>query len=381
MYLPHISGVTNHMRLYKRYFEARGHEVFLFTFGATDFADDEPNIVRSPALAWGNTGWNLGLNYNKRTRNLIPSLDIAHVHHPFQSGRLAAPQLKKHGIPIVFTNHSRYDLSADAYARAVPRALRHRVINSIFHQFTKDCALIVAPSNYTANWLNSTKNGLPVRVIHNGIETAGDFTNEENTAECVLRTPTPTRADFGFRDDDFVLCSVGRVAPEKNFFSMLDEFLRAANHNPQLRLLVIGDGPDLNKARAIAKASQHASSIVFAGQIPYEELPAIETFSDAFLTASLIESFGLAVVEALTAGLPVVAIKAAGIAENVTPGVSGLLADTNEPGALVTEILTLADDKHLRNKLSEGARQEAQRFALKYTAGTLLSCYEELLGV
>ena len=86
MYLPHVSGVTNHIRLYKRYYESLGHEVFLITFGSTQHDDDESNIVRNPGVPWGNTGWNYGPAFNKETRELIPTLDIVHTHHPFQSG-------------------------------------------------------------------------------------------------------------------------------------------------------------------------------------------------------------------------------------------------------------------------------------------------------
>jgi 1,2-diacylglycerol 3-alpha-glucosyltransferase len=124
MYKPHISGVTNCIDLLKKQFESLGHEVWVFTFGNLDYEDTEPNVVRSPALAWGDTGWQAGLRLSGEAREIIPTLDIAHVHHPFLSGRVALKQCKPHGIPVVSTNHTRYDLYSDSYAAYVPRSIR-----------------------------------------------------------------------------------------------------------------------------------------------------------------------------------------------------------------------------------------------------------------
>ena len=52
MYLPHVSGVTNHISLYKRRWEALGHEVFVFTFGDLDYTDHEPNVIRTHGMPW-----------------------------------------------------------------------------------------------------------------------------------------------------------------------------------------------------------------------------------------------------------------------------------------------------------------------------------------
>ena len=123
VYKPHISGITNYIVLTKKILEDNGHDVFVFTFGDEDFEDDEPNIYRSPGLPLLDTGYYLSINYNKPARRILRTMDVAHVHHPFVSGNLALRFCKPRGIPIIFTNHTRYDLYAKSYLPGVPNVI------------------------------------------------------------------------------------------------------------------------------------------------------------------------------------------------------------------------------------------------------------------
>ena len=76
MYLPHVSGVTNHIRLYKRHFEGLGHEVFVFTFGDLEYTDTEPNVIRSPGMPWGETGWRFAFALSAQARAVAETLAV-----------------------------------------------------------------------------------------------------------------------------------------------------------------------------------------------------------------------------------------------------------------------------------------------------------------
>jgi hypothetical protein len=89
--------------------------VYVFTFGDEGYQDEESNVIRSSGLPLANTGFTINLRFGKEAQDLMRQLDIAHVHHPFISGTLALRFFPKKGIPIVFTNHTRYDLYARAY--------------------------------------------------------------------------------------------------------------------------------------------------------------------------------------------------------------------------------------------------------------------------
>jgi hypothetical protein len=84
-YKPYVSGVTNYVALNKRALENAGHEVYVFTFGDPDYQDDEPRILRSPALPLADTGFYLSLRHKTKHRKLLQTMDVVHVHHPFLS--------------------------------------------------------------------------------------------------------------------------------------------------------------------------------------------------------------------------------------------------------------------------------------------------------
>ena len=110
VYKPHISGITNYISLNKRFLEKEGHQVFIFTFSDEDYQDDESNVIRSPGLPLLDTGYFFNINYRREARALLRTMDVVHVHHPFLSGSLALRYCRPRGTPIVFTNHTRYDL-------------------------------------------------------------------------------------------------------------------------------------------------------------------------------------------------------------------------------------------------------------------------------
>lgn len=370
MYVPHISGVTNHIALYKAHFEHLGHEVFVLTFGDADYADAEPNVVRSSGLPWGSTGWRVSAGYSRDARDVIATLDVAHVHHPFQSGRLAAPLARKANIPLVFTNHARYDLYSDAYAAFVPRAARYAYVRRALLTLAHQCDLVVAPSTSIATWLVEFTGFGEACVIPNGIDVWA-FAHPSD--------PIP-RAELGFAEDDFVFCHAGRLSAEKRFEQLAEEFTAAARQSPTARLLVIGDGPDRTAAKRMLDAAGVADRVRCVGMVPYAQVPCYETAADAFVTASVSEVHPLVVMEAMSAGLPVVAISSPGIVDTVEDDVSGLLAADASPGGLATLMARLGGDAALRARLSAGARTAAQAYTLERTADVLLGAYEELVA-
>lgn len=368
MYLPHISGVTNHIALYKRHFEDLGHEVYVFTFGDLDYADTEPNVVRSGGLPWGKTGWRAAVAFSSEARRLIPTLDVAHVHHPFQSGPLALSACRRHGIPVVFTNHTRYELYSDSYASFVPRALRYWFIRRVLHRFCSAVDLVIAPAASIAQWLDEFADFKDAVVVPNGI----DIERFANPAE------RRTRAEFGFGDDDVVLVYAGRLGPEKNTEWLASEFAAAATQEPRLRLLVVGDGPSAAGARAVLEAASVAGQAHFTGLVDYERVPGHEAVADAFVTGSVTEVHPLVVLEAMAAGLPVIAVASPGIADTVRDGESGLLAPQVTDGALAERMLALARDPELRRRLRAGALAAAEAYSFAHTADVVLAHYERL---
>ena len=145
-YKPHVSGITNYIDLNKRYLERAGHDVFVFTFGDLDYRDDEPRVIRSPGLPLQNTGYYLSFRYKREAKRLLQSMDILHAHHPFLSGRLALRYARPLQIPVVFTNHTRYDLYAQAYMPLMPEEISDGLLRAYMPNFCEAVDLVFSPS-------------------------------------------------------------------------------------------------------------------------------------------------------------------------------------------------------------------------------------------
>lgn len=202
-YKPYVSGVTNYVDLNKRALEREGHEIYVFTFG-DEYQDDEPRVFRSPGLPLADTGFYLSLRYKTKHKKLLQTMDVVHVHHPFLSGRLALNYCRSERIPVVFTNHSRYDLLAQAYVPLMSDEVSHSLLQAYLPDFCDAVDLVISPSTGMAKILRELDVKSPIEVIPNGV----DLRNFHQAK------PFP-RSRFGFTDQDILLVYAGRIAPKK----------------------------------------------------------------------------------------------------------------------------------------------------------------------
>ena len=368
MYKPHLSGVTNYISLYKRHFEELGHEVWVFTFGHTEYADDEPRVVRSPAIPWGDTGWQMGLVLTSEAKRAIPTLDVAHVHHPFVSGRVALEYCRPAGIPIVFTNHTRYDLYSDTYAWFMPKTMRYAYIRRYLKEFASDVDLVIAPSPGLKQWLSEfgvTDESVP---LSNCVDTEP------------FRNPAAPRSreEFGFPPDSVVFCYLGRVSAEKNMGLLTRAFIRAAGEVPTARLLVLGEGTVLAETRKSFKEAGLVDRVHFAGLTPYAEVPDYLAAADVFVTASVSETHPLVIMEAFAAGLPAIGVRSPGVSDIVDDGVTGFLTP-EDAGAFAARMTEIATDRALRERLAAVASTTAARYDVRIMAEELMAHYKRLI--
>jgi len=370
MYLPHVSGVTNHIRLYKAELERQGHEVTVFTFGNRDYPDTEAGVIRSPAIPYGKTGWNVPLGLSHEAATAMGRLDIAHAHHPFASC-LAALRCAAHSeTPVVFTNHTRYDLYSDTYAGWIPAAVRHGSIKRYLTWLNGRVSLTISPSAHVAEWLAECG----VRA-----EKLIAFPNAIDTRTFGHPAAVASRSELGLADNAFIVCYVGRLAHEKNVRLLVDAFSLAAARDDRLALVLVGDGPARAECEQAVAAAGLQGRVRFLGLTPYEDVPGILHACDVFATASVSEMYPLVVVEACAAGLPVLGIESPGVSEIVTPGISGLMCgeDSRE---FAEQIGRVAADPKLMERLCVGAADVARAHAIGTSTARLLGVYEGLIA-
>jgi 1,2-diacylglycerol 3-alpha-glucosyltransferase len=367
MYKPHVSGITNYISLNKSHLEAAGHQVFVFTFGDVGYKDDEENVIRSPGIPIQDTGYYLNYRYSRYAKHLLQTMDVVHTHHPFVSGRLALRYCRPMRIPIVFTNHTRYDLYAQAYLPLLPEEISATFLQSYMPNFCRAVDLVISPSAGMAKVLRQLGVDSSIEVIPNGVDLQR---YQESCSDC--------RAEFGFDRQDIILVYSGRLAAEKNLDFLLQAFLGVADAVPAVHLLIIGGGPQEESLRQLASQSAVPARIHFTGMLPYEDLPRLLSMCDLFITSSLTEVHPLSVIEAMASGLPALGIHSVGVGDTIENGVTGFL--TRDDMASFTARMThLCLEKDLRRKMGAAARAAARKYAIQHTTKIILDQYERLV--
>jgi 1,2-diacylglycerol 3-alpha-glucosyltransferase len=370
LYKPHVSGITNYISLNKQHLEKLGHTVYIFTFGDENHQDDETNVIRSPGVPLSDTGFYLSLSYNRQARRLVTSMDVVHVHHPFLSGSLALRYCRPRGIPIVFTNHTRYDLYAQAYLPVLPGVIGDTALQAYLPIFCRSCDLVIAPSPGMRQVLERFGVTSPIDVVPNGV----DFTPLRQEIEPI------ERSKLGFSADDVVLIYVGRLGPEKNLSFLLRSFIGTANAYENTRLILVGDGPERGNLEDLVAAKGASDRVCFTGMVPYEEVYRYLVMADAFVTASVTEVHPLSVIEAMGCGLPVLGIQSPGVGDIVEDGVTGYIVPEEDLAAYTAKMVRLVVDHSTRREMSSNTRQAAQAYDIESTTAMMLERYKRVVS-
>ena len=371
-YLPVVNGVVRSVQFFRKALSDLGHNVFVFA-QEDDYEDQEPFIFRYPSL-WLPPPVDIptALPVSSFVDQLIPrlKLDVMHTHHPFLLGQAAAGKAHEHNLPLVFTFHTQYQ----EYTHYVPFSqeqvqefLRNRVMNWM-REFMRKCQHIIIPSESMRSVLVE-KYGLVDRytVIPTGVDT-GPFKKADGSA---------LRAEWGWEGDKIIV-SAGRLAEEKNWTTLLQAFALAQKKRTRLRLVLVGDGPQAESLRQLAGELGVADRVLFAGKVPFDRVPAYLKAADLFAFASVTETQGLVTLEAMAAGLPVVAVDGSGTRDILENGAQGFLVD-NEPNDLAKGILKVFKSPSLMGDLRAAALKKSRAYDSKRLARKLLKVYEQAI--
>lgn len=367
-YKPYVSGITTYIDLNKRALEAAGHEVYVFTFGDLDHQDEEDRVIRSPGLPLADTGFYLSLRYNTAARRLLQTMDVVHVHHPFLSGRLALRYCRRKQIPVIFTNHTRYDLYAQARLPKMPEEVSLGLLQAYMPDFCEAVNLVISPSEGMKRILREFKVESHIEVVPNGADLK-PFHNAKPLS----------RAELGFTQNDIILVYAGRIAPEKNMEFLLKAFAGVASAIPNVYLLIVGGGQKEHEddLKRVAGELRIEDRVRFTGMVSKDRLPSYLALGDIFVTASVTEVHPFSVIEAMATGLPTVGIHSPGVSDSITDGVSGLLS-TEDLAAYTAKLTYLCLNKDLQKRFGAAAREASEQFSIERTTKLMLGHYSRL---
>ena len=350
-YEPIVNGVSVSVATLRDGLRARGHEVVIFAPRFPGHEDGE-GVVRLPSrISRFAKGYPIPIPYAPKARRAFLALqpDIVHTQTPFFLGVLGLRWARQAGVPIVSTNHTLYTQYAH-YLPFVPRVVTRAVLVRLMRWYYGRCDAVVVPSRSAEQTLRQYGIKTRMEIIKSGV--AADLTDEREAVRRAFQVPS----------DSFLFLYVGRIAREKNIGLLLRAFKRIREKHPQARLMVVGSGPYEPASRRLCRMLGIEDSVVFAGMLSRADVAQVYSAADAFVFPSLTETQGLVVCEALTAGLPCVAVRAAATPEVLEDGIDGFLTDNSVEG-FAECAARLISDPGLRERMSRGALRSASKFS------------------
>lgn len=366
-YKPYVSGVTHCITLWKRVLEQWGHEVYVVAFGTPSYDPGEAHVVYSPGIALPN-GFYLGTRFSPRAQTLLKSMDVVHLNHPFLTGPLVARMLSGRQVPLVFTNHTRYDLYFRYYLPFIPNRLQNSLLRKALASFYQKVNRVIFPSRSVQEMLSNLALDTQGVIIPNGIEVERLRLGQKERC--------PLYAQLSGKK---VILSLGRLTAEKNPHFLLHTFLNHLERFPDACLVFAGDGKERKHLERMVIARQAEDRVIFVGNVPYDGVPDYLALADVFVTASLSEVHPLTLMEAQAAGVPVVAVHAPGVAEIVADGRTGFLTPLDEE-IFAEKLAFLCQDKDMRAEFSQQAMAHSEAFRIEYTVQRMLEEYKRVLG-
>lgn len=289
-------------------------------------------------------------------------IDLLHAHQytPFFYSMMARFVAKK--APVLFTEHGRH---FPDYPR------RKRMLVNRLLLGRRDRVVGVGQAVRQALIANE---GIPARrvsVIYNGID-ARAFSNNAGERASV-------RQKMGVGPNDFLIVQVARLDYLKDHATAIRALARVKAKNAATRLVLIGEGPERDKIEAEMHRLDLAEHVRFLGL--RQDVARCLSAADLFLLTSISEGIPLTVIEAMSAGLPVVATRVGGVPEVVEEGRTGMLADAGDDADLADCILRLAGDVDRRRSMGERGAERARRlFSQSRMHADYSELYREMLN-
>ncbi|HEX2719194.1 MAG TPA: glycosyltransferase family 1 protein [Gemmatimonadaceae bacterium] len=287
--------------------------------------------------------------------------DVVHCETEFMIGRLGQVAARRAGIAMTTSYHTDFSRYTEAYG--VPRL--RSAVSSYIARFHGRARRTFTPSEPARQDLLAL--GLrDVEVWGRGVDA---------TVFSPARRSPAMREGFGI-GDAFTFVHVGRLAAEKGVDTILDAFRIAREALPRdsIRLIIAGAGPAEQELRT--RAPQGVSFVGFLDR--RDVLPPLYASADAFLFASLTETLGLVILEAMASGLPVIATPAGGVADHLRHGVNGLAFPPRDAAAMAQAMVQVVLDRPLAIRLSAGAVSTARALSWDAELDRLDRSYREI---
>lgn len=371
VYFPRINGVSTAIQTYREALSARGIEVSLV---APDYGngcrepwisrvaarpvprDPEDRLMRRSAL------------HSAVEAAVARGCDLIHVQTPFLAHYASHGAARRAGIPVIATYHTLFEEYLQHYAPFIPSGWLRGLARRFSRSQCNALNAVIVPSQAIHQRLCDYGVTTPLHILPTGIP-VGRFAGTGRETFRARHGIAPTRP---------VALYVGRVAHEKNIEFLLEVVALARQTLPDLLLIIAGEGPALSDLRESVIRRGLSSNVQFLGYLDRKsELPDCYAAADVFTFASRTETQGLVLLEAMAAGLPVVALAAMGTVD-ILGARRGARVPADNTDAFSFELVALLRNPARQRKLSDEGRAYAHEWSDETLAGRMADLYRHI---
>lgn len=299
----------------------------------------------------------------RRLVGVLRRMRPAIVHSRNWAAFDGVPAARLAGVPVVVHGEHGRDV-ADPHGRNLRRKLARRILSPLVTRF-------VTVSRDLERWLVEDVR-IPARKvlsIHNGVDLARFGERRPRVARETLKLPS----------DAVVVGTVGRLDPVKDQAGLIRSFATVLAEHPEAYLIIAGDGPCREDLTRLAVDLGVGRRVRLLGDCP--DVPLVLSAMDLFVLPSIAEGMSNTVLEAMAAGLPVIATGVGGNPELVEEGTTGRLVPPQQAAALTAAMAAYLDDPNLRTLHGKASRQRAtEHFALTRMCDAYTSLYTSLVS-